>query len=57
MLPADLAWRLLLAAGLGVSAVIPFRIVPGGQQTASPLPSGPLSFGAFTARSLRRCCL
>jgi outer membrane protein assembly factor BamB len=31
-------------------AIIPSRIVSGGQQTVSPLPLGQLSFGAFTAR-------
>ena len=31
-------------------AFTPFRIVARGQQTASPLPPGELSFGAFTAR-------
>ena len=31
-------------------ALIPSRIMSGGQQTTSPLPSGQLSFGAFTAR-------
>jgi outer membrane protein assembly factor BamB len=31
-------------------AVLSSRIVSGGQETTSPLPSGQLSFGAFTAR-------
>ena len=34
----------------GALAFIPSRIVSGGQQTTSPLPSSELSFGAFTAR-------
>jgi outer membrane protein assembly factor BamB len=31
-------------------AFVPFRNVAGGQETASPLPTDRLSFGAFTAR-------
>jgi outer membrane protein assembly factor BamB len=54
MRPADLARCLRVAASLGLLAALPFRIVSGGQQTASTLPTGPLSFGAFTARFVQQ---
>lgn len=34
----------------GALTLVPYQIVSGGQPAASPLPSAPLSFGAFTAR-------
>jgi outer membrane protein assembly factor BamB len=43
------AWKIVLV--LSALALIPSRILSGGQQS-SPLPSGQLSFGAFTARFL-----